>query len=542
MKKLKGSKKALIAVGALVVVAAVGGTIAMNRTIFPFLNQFDIGTFKMELSEKFVSPTDWQPCDETEKIVTVKNSGNVDAKVRIKMDESWVSKDNHELPLVKDGVNLVTIEFANDNWEFDDGYYYLKNTLAAGASVDFINKVTFSCQANFGENTMIDGQGNTTASTDDYNGAAYHLEITAQMLQADPDVAWAEAYGDYIEPKTFSLLRSDFTSTEGNIRRGRDTKAFIRSQVLPDASTLPSDSSDNSTYAAFTQISASGETPAYMWYDYRDKTLYWYSSADAVTWPAGSTSLGGLFQGMMLALGDGTKMTDISGLTYFDMHNITSVSGMWPSAGTCAMPDDMSAISHWDMSGLTNLGSAFYGNSSCFKQSHMTALEHWKTSSNLKNISGAFSGNTNITDLSGLKNWDVSGVTYFDGAFSGAANLTDVSAIADWNTRSLTSASGMFSGATGITNINVLKNWDVSHVTNFSGMFSGLTQVTNFAQLANWDVSSGTNFNSMFSSTGATDASVLEGWAVSNDATVEHMFDSSSYTTYPSWYTAERRE
>ncbi len=84
------------------------------------------------MSETFESPTNWTPCDKTEKIVTVKNTGNIAANARIKMNESWVSADGSELSLVKDGVKLASIEFSNEEWELRDGYYYLKNSLGAG--------------------------------------------------------------------------------------------------------------------------------------------------------------------------------------------------------------------------------------------------------------------------------------------------------------------------------------------------------------------------------------------------------------------------
>jgi hypothetical protein len=167
----------------------------MNYTRWGFDNLFKLGYFQMEVSEVFDSPDDWTPCDTTEKLVTVKNTGTIEAKARIKMDESWVSKTDEELDLVKDGVKLATIELANDDWALEDGYYYLNNTLAPGESAEFIKSVTFNCETNFVNeeitytNTETGKEGRS--SEHDYLSSTYHLNINIQTIQRDKQLdAW----------------------------------------------------------------------------------------------------------------------------------------------------------------------------------------------------------------------------------------------------------------------------------------------------------------------------------------------------------------
>ena len=346
MKKGIKDKKAIFAIGALaLIIALVGGVVAVNQNMALFNNRFDLATFRTEVSETFDSPNDWKPCDETQKLVTVRNTGNIDALVRIKMDEHWISKDDEELSLVYRGVTLAQISFANNDWELRNGYYYYKNTLRAGESADFISAVTFSCDADFGENEMVGGNGTVVDSTANvYNGASYHLNIVAQLMQDDPDISWDDTFEEWKQPESFALLKSGFpASFRDDLVQGRDLLVFRRSKVLPNASTVES----------MTEMQADGETPIYMWYVPSEKAVYWYSAADAITYNR-SDYFSGVFNGLLFA----QKLNDASGLEYFDMKNVTSINGVFYGDN---IPDDLSAMAHWDVSGVTSFGGVFSG-------------------------------------------------------------------------------------------------------------------------------------------------------------------------------------
>ncbi len=501
-KKRIKNKKTLFAIGALVLVATIGGVIAANRTLFPFENNFELALWRTEVKEVFDSPYDWKPCDETPKVVEVKNTGTLDAVARVKVDEQWISEHGDELDLIKDNVKLADYTLANSDWVLRDGYYYLNKTLHPGESSEFINKVTFNCAADFGENEMVDGKGRITETTDDYNGASYHLAINAQLMMDDPNVSWEEAFGEYKAPQTFSKLKSGLSGTLHGVYGANTVKAFKRSKVLPDAGSVVNR----------TEAQMDGETPIYFWYSSDDQTVYWYSTADAITLHA-NDSVGGLFQGNWFV----SKLDDASGLTYFDTRNMTGIGGLFYGD----IPDDLSALAHWDVTGVTSFSGAFSSKDSnnvpYFKQKHMSAIEFWDVS-NARWFSGLFSENTEVTDLSILKNW---------------------------HTSSLTDLSGAFYGMTNLTSLKGLENWDVSHVTSMASAFYG-TRITDLSKIAGWDVSSCTSFYSTFQNISSiNDATVLNGWQVRDDATLSYMFKDTgiqSESGYPSWYTADRRE
>ena len=445
------NKKALFATGALlIIIALIGGAIAYNQELFSFDNDFELGIFKTEVSETFDSPTNWTPCDETEKLVIVKNTGTMAAKARIKMEESWISKDGAKLGLVKDGVTLAQISLANDQWELIDGYYYLKSNLAPNQTVEFLRSVKLNCSINLGENEIVDGDGESVITTNEYNGASYHLKVTAQLMQADGDIAWKSAFG-WEEPKTFAALASDFQTKWHAVKQGRIAKALKRSEVLPNASTVSN----------MTEVQASGETPVYLWYDTNDTTMYWYSTVDAISAPS-NMSVGGFFQGAYFSSSD--EPTDISGLEYFDTKNIQSLSGFFGGS----LPDDMSPISHWDLSGVTSFSGVF--TSSTFKEKHMSALAHWKFGDDVS-FSHAFAGNSSITSLAALKEWDMSGATDLSSMFVGAANLSDINAISDWNVSNVTDFSSMFE-RTAVSSATILNGWHVSDAATLTDMFA----------------------------------------------------------------------
>ena len=565
MAKSKKSKKPLIAIGAVLALGAIGFTIAYNATQFQFNNEFPLGYFKTEVTETFTSPSDWKPCDTTPKVFTVKNKGNIPTHVRVKLDEKWLNKAGYAASPIVNGVSLAEIQFSNtDKWELRDGYYYSKNELGAGEELEFMSAVKFSCQADFGENELC-----TTTSTgttcskynggiDPYNGGTYHLVATAQFIQADGTVSWDDVYAsddNYVEPQTFAIANNIIYSTFMTATRGGGvtTKRFMRSFVAP---------APDQEYMV-DWADSSSEYDLKFWYDSSDQTIYYYTTADAVTVKNGDNWYG-IFGGMGL--------TDISGFRYIDMKLVTSLSGM-----TCGSDsrfiEDWSPISHWDLSSLTNLSGVFncnnysgetidgvYFGSYAFKD--LSAVAHWKfrdlTSldgvfsgisgisdlspladwdvSHVTSMSGMFGGSSSVKTLHGLENWDVSHVTNMSSAFGGMSALEDISALKNWNVGNVTNMSALFNGTYKITDLSPLRNWDVSKNTNFNGMFSPSYYLTDVSPLAGWDVSQGTDFGRMFSGTAVTDFTPLNGWTVQATANKDSMFFTTGVSTKPTWY------
>ena len=188
------NKKTLVFIG-IFLFLVIGGTVALNSNIAFFYNLFRPATYKTTMTESFVSPDSWKPCDVTAKTVKAKNEGSTNVAVRLKYKEYWRNAaDTENLPLEKDGVRLATIVFQNeDDWELhDDGYYYYKQELAPGEETSSLFKeVSLSCDANFSGVTVCEGNI-CEEQTGEYEGAKYHLEITIETEQADVAMSdWA---------------------------------------------------------------------------------------------------------------------------------------------------------------------------------------------------------------------------------------------------------------------------------------------------------------------------------------------------------------
>lgn len=99
----------------------------------------------------------------------------------------------------------------------------------------------------------------------------------------------------------------------------------------------------------------------------------------------------------------------------------------------------------------------------------------------------------NLTNFSGLGNWDVSKVTNMSNMFYDTSNKANFSALANWNTSNVTNMSNMFLWtAHSQLNLNrdfsFLSNWDTSNVVDMSWMFR-LASFLNLNYIKNWNVS-----------------------------------------------------
>ena len=195
MKHLKNKKTLLFGGILLIGVAVLGATIAFNQDSATLENWFSAGNMTVTATDSFASPNNWKPCDSATKEVTFKNNSNASVNVRVKINEYWRdAADTRNLPLEKDGVSLV--EWQRDSmWRTPlptapDGYYYYYTRLGPGQSTGPLfrnNNITLSCGANFGANnicTETDSGVVCSKQNDIYEGAKYHIKITAEFVQA----------------------------------------------------------------------------------------------------------------------------------------------------------------------------------------------------------------------------------------------------------------------------------------------------------------------------------------------------------------------
>lgn len=171
-------KKKLFASALLIVIlcACVQGTVAYFSGNAVAHNVITSGAIDIELVETKkdtpTSPETPYPTDPVEgimpnkdvsKIVRVKNTGEFEAYVRVKVAKSVVSQGNKKLDESK-----LTISFDNGAyWTEKDGFYYYNQVLAPGASTEpLFTQVHFDATA-----------GN------DYQNARIEIDVQAQGTQ-----------------------------------------------------------------------------------------------------------------------------------------------------------------------------------------------------------------------------------------------------------------------------------------------------------------------------------------------------------------------
>ncbi len=172
--------KAWLSMG-LLALAIVGCTWAYYSNSSHIDNQLSTKAYGSTITETFTPRDDWQPGQKVEKVFAVKNTGDSDLVVRVKMDESWakggtspfktlsstatdsaeqkkifnVSQGNETDGLVDADATVVAKDLNATNWVFHDGYWYYKTLLTAGGTTSaLLNSITLDKDADMGKYTV----------------------------------------------------------------------------------------------------------------------------------------------------------------------------------------------------------------------------------------------------------------------------------------------------------------------------------------------------------------------------------------------------
>ena len=172
-KKLKKPYLSMLIL-ALVATLVVGGTIAWFFGNDRVTNTLNAGTVIPSVIENG-SPSDGLTIDNVvaghsyAKLVTIRNAGTSPSYIRVKLTPSW-TKNGIVLP-----ADNVVIEGLNTtNWVYRsaDGYYYYKQSVAAGAeTAQLFSGVRIS--------STVTGLNNT-----DYQGATLNFLVAAEAIQS----------------------------------------------------------------------------------------------------------------------------------------------------------------------------------------------------------------------------------------------------------------------------------------------------------------------------------------------------------------------
>ena len=154
-KKMSRKTKALLTSIIIICIAALtlGGTIAYWSAEETETNVITAGSIKMELIEQMKDPETGElipfenqdgimPGSICSKIVQVKNTGENDEFVRIKVEKKIDIKDKEE----EADTDLLIIDFDEEHWILKDGFYYYYRALKSGEITEepLFTQVTFS--------------------------------------------------------------------------------------------------------------------------------------------------------------------------------------------------------------------------------------------------------------------------------------------------------------------------------------------------------------------------------------------------------------
>ena len=181
--------------------------------------------------------------------------------------------------------------------------------------------------------------------------------------------------------------------------------------------------------------------------------------------------------------------------------------------------------------------------------SDLSGLRNWDAShvtdmSNMFRAGQVFKDWTSIRNLDALSGWDVSNVQDMNCMFWGQRLLENVNGLADWDTSSLTNTSWMFQGNVKLASLEPLVKWKMGNVTSMLCMFEGCISLESLDGLQEWDVSNVVSMNGMFSSSAypasdnptsygtskLTDINALSKWATSKNKMFIAMFAGSMIT------------
>lgn len=263
-------KKAVMGLVGIAAAAAVGGTWAYWNQELSVANNFQSGKFDSDIVEEFTPEEGWLPGETVKKVVSVKNSGNVDMAVEATISQVWKAAEGEEEPTVKfkgeDGLEyaaqiqwgtnvavyrnpeiseaarLLGIEKevssfteAADNWilvdieEMQDGsesLYFIYNGIVGedGETNPLLTSVTMNPAIESGithKQYTSDGEGGldlttTFTSPFNYEDANYTMSINAKTVQANYD-AVKEVFSSVLEmaDSDEEYLIGDFIGSNG---------------------------------------------------------------------------------------------------------------------------------------------------------------------------------------------------------------------------------------------------------------------------------------------------------------------------------------
>lgn len=579
--KLK-NKKSLIFIVLVFVVFLVLGSFAFLLSTDTFENIFSAGIYKTVTREVFQSPTNWTPGDETPKTITTKNEGTIPVRVRVKLDESWTSRNGDSLSTDLNKCaefhkyddnycvsyhRAAIINFSNKNdWLYKDGYYYYIKELAPGESTStLLESVTFNPVVEADVScTLVDGVNTCESTGNGYDGAVYRLNITTETVQANKyDKVWENV------PIMYDYVGDNPCSFDGELIPGAEYvngQYTYRYRQEIDAYSSPdfdwADIGDDGWGVKLTDSTSTNPVTTPLCSSINNKPIvsmslmFFGSQADTLDLSSFDTSnvnnMGNMFfmskaSSLDLSSFNTSNVTDMNGMfassaattldiSSFDTGKVINMGGMFYSSNASSLD-----LSNFDTSSVISMHRMFENSKalsldlSNFDTSNVISMTHMFFDSEATTINLSSFDTANVEDMSwmfknteleslDLSNFDTGKVTDMSDMFAGCK--TETLDLSSFDTSNVIYMGSMFSNSE-VETIN-LNSFDTSKVKNMSSMFA--YSKTAILDLSSFDTSNVTNMYCMFLWSRATDINV-SSFDTSNVTNMYGMFEETLVTS-----------
>ena len=181
--------------------------------------------------------------------------------------------------------------------------------------------------------------------------------------------------------------------------------------------------------------------------------------------------------------------------------------------------NDLAGLRNFDVSSTTNIYSLFFYDSSI---TSIEDLRNWDTR-NVTNMGFLFCLCYNLSSVDALKDWDVSKVESLDSFLMQDSNITSLEPLKNWDTKNVTTLFQSFQGI-GINDLKGLESWNTSRLENLISTFSKCQNLVSLEALKSWDTSRVIYMNQTFSSSGIVKLDGLESWDTKNVTAMARTF------------------
>ena len=235
------------------------------------------------------------------------------------------------------------------------------------------------------------------------------------------------------------------------------------------------------------------------------------------------------FDGGTLIFGNGDSLSfqgnaafaNVQTVKYGDV-NTSNVTSLVSNFAQMTNLTNITGLDQWDTSNVTTLRNTFRGCTGLTKLD----LSTWDTS-NVTDMGCVFYGDTSLNDLN-IANWSINNVTAIDCMFINCSALPSVD-VSNWGTGNITNMNQVFSGCTALTTLDV-SNWNVSKVTTMRYTFSNCSSLTQLS-LQNWNTVAVADMRYLFNNCKALSSLDLSGFDTGNVTSMKYMFSGCSGLT-----------